>query len=209
MVSRDESLAASIASRNLTYLNDAAHLLRASAPQTSAYLMHRCSELVGQQEVAQPENIRKQHVCGSCGLILVPGNGCTLRFSRPRLARKKRNQTGRPRQSDKISAGVRIEPSVKPSAPLPLSKLYTCGLCHQTTKISLPPAPRVIRKQSKPDRPLSVLKTELATPKLSSNASSKKRAKNRKAGLQALLSQNQAAKGQPGRGLSLTDFMKR
>jgi hypothetical protein len=44
--------------------------------------------------------------------------------------------------------------------------------------------------------------------KLSANASSKKRAKNRKQGLQALLQQSSSSRPQVGLGLSLADFMQ-
>ncbi|RDA89046.1 hypothetical protein CP533_2360 [Ophiocordyceps camponoti-saundersi (nom. inval.)] len=116
------------------FLTDAAHLLRGSAPETSAHLMRHRSDLMSLAGVPQPQ-LQRQHVCSACGHIMIPGKGA--------LAQTK--------------------------------------------------------AKAKTTEPLEA-------PKKSANASSKQRAKDRKAGLQALLSRQQPAARS---SLTLNDFMRR
>uniref|UniRef100_L2GFH1 Duf866 domain protein n=1 Tax=Colletotrichum fructicola (strain Nara gc5) TaxID=1213859 RepID=L2GFH1_COLFN len=159
---------------HLNFLNDAAHLLRASAPETSAHLMSHHNELMFLNDVEQ-NDVRRQHVCGACGHIMIPGQGTTLKMETERALRKKRRAVK--------ATDSKVRDEVTRSG---MRKLFACGNCNTTTKISLPPAPPV---------------------PASANSSSKKRAKNRKAGLQALLSQAKTSSSS-GRSLSLADFAR-
>lgn len=99
-----------------------------------------------------------------------------------------------------------------------MSKVFTCGNCNRYTKLQLPaPKPLKARGKSKRvDQQKVPQEKRPAAPqteptRLSANASSKKRAKNRKAGLQALLDRRSGQNSGPssGLGLSLSDFMKK
>ncbi|KAK7735196.1 hypothetical protein SLS53_007586 [Cytospora paraplurivora] len=105
-----------------------------------------------------------------------------------------------------------------------ISKVFTCGNCSKYTKLSLPspgPIPRAprIKKTAQQATTPGVTKAPAPTQKpvadvskvapATANANSKKRAKNRKAGLQALLDQRQGSTPSSGFGLSLSDFMKK
>ncbi|KAJ0124658.1 rnase p rpr2 rpp21 snm1 subunit domain-containing protein [Diaporthe amygdali] len=195
----------------LQFLTDAAHLLSASSPETSAFLMSRRTSLLVDHDVPISDQ-QRQHVCSCCGHIMLPGRGTELKIGADRALKarvKKQSKT----QSAPVSA------SQKPG----ISKVFSCGKCSRYTKLQLP-APRPLPKaraksqsksktvnqerMSQEKRP-SAAAAEPA--KLSANASSKKRAKNRKAGLQALLDQRsgQSSTASSGLGLSLSDFMKK
>ncbi|KEY66957.1 hypothetical protein S7711_05077 [Stachybotrys chartarum IBT 7711] len=172
----------------LAYLHDAAHLLRSLAPETSAHLMSVRNRLSSHQGVAMAD-VQRQQVCAICGHIIVPGLGSIVQLQ------GRRSRT-RPRGRDKEQQSVSVS-----SGPM---KTVTCGLCNRKTSTSVGapgPAPgrgaHKVKKEKKPD--------QAQTPKMTVNASSKKRAKNRKAGLQALLSGQQ----QTASPLSLADFMKK
>lgn len=201
----NENLAAS-----LNFMTDAAHLLSQAAPETSAHLMSQRSALMFHNNLERTE-LQQQRVCGSCGCILIPGGGSPLKLES--------DETRKARVGK--SAGTRVKP--------PDGKKYkisTCQHCNRYTKINLPAAPSVGRNRIKlrqiahrlpretgtAPTASTVIRAPLSLPESarpSSNANSKKRAKNRKQGLQALLQQSQASTGKAGLGLSLTDFMKK
>jgi hypothetical protein len=87
------------------------------------------------------------------------------------------------------------------------SKVFICNSCGKYTRIQLPPPAPISRKKSLPVAVVSSRPEAVNKQPPTANASSKKRAKNRKAGLQALLSQSGAAK--TGLGLSLSDFIQK
>ncbi|KAK1689749.1 hypothetical protein BDP55DRAFT_725178 [Colletotrichum godetiae] len=186
-------------SAHLSYLNDAAHLLRASAPETSAYLMSHHNELMFMNTVEQ-NDIQRQHVCGACGHIMVPGQGTTLKLETEKALKKKRRGVVKTQASK-----AKVEQKPQRSGT---RKLFSCGKCSRTTKISFPAPPPAVRRRAKTEQ-LPAKKSqqaavaEAAKP-ATSNSSSKKRAKNRKAGLQAILSQ--AKTSSSARNLSLADF---
>jgi hypothetical protein len=95
------------------------------------------------------------------------------------------------------------------SASKPLRKQVQCGRCGRTTSIKLDRAPKAARlsrsKAKAAIEPAPSPADEAASLKNKPNASSKKRAKNRKAGLQSLLAAGQTQKS---KSLSLSDFMK-
>lgn len=176
------------------FLTDAAHLLRNTAPEISAHLMSQRSELMYQHGVPTPE-IQKQHACGACGQIFVYGQESRLQL-----------QSRRPKaKTSKLKKGS------NPASTSPdgddnngSHKILNCEKCHRVTRISMgPPGPAIRRKIQTP----VVVKKQVPSdaPKQTTNANSKKRAKNRKAGLQALLS---GQKQQSTNPLSLSSFMR-
>lgn len=179
-------------SADLNYLTDAAHLLRSSAPETSAHLMRTRAELMFHNNINQHE-VQRQHVCGGCGHIMIPGEESALRLE-GRKVQNKRKQRLRQKQTQEPSS----------SGP---TKTITCGHCTRATKVILQAPDRPVRQRRKASRATAPKSqtSETQNTKVSTNASSKKRAKTRKGGLQALLSgQQQKSSG----SLSLSDFMR-
>ncbi|KAM5357918.1 hypothetical protein ACJZ2D_015778 [Fusarium nematophilum] len=172
------------------FLTDAAHLLRMTAPETSAHLMSQRGHLLREHGIL-PSDVQRQHVCGGCGLIMIPGQGSTLKIDARKEIRRKVNG----------AKSTTAKPAQEPAGPC---KVFHCDSCQRDTKISLPPpGPAVRRKAAIPSKVKKPTPLEAAKP--TANASSKKRAKNRKAGLQALLS---GQKQQTTNPLSLAHFMK-
>ncbi|KAL8336751.1 hypothetical protein RB601_008305 [Gaeumannomyces tritici] len=197
----------------MSFLTDAAHLLAKSAPETSAYLMSRRNALLLCHDIPLSD-VQRQHVCASCGHIIVPGHGDALKVEAAAAVRSKRKSRQRqtPNAPAPLPAGLGAGSKERQGS----SKKYTCGMCHRYTTITLPPAPVVVRRRqnvaaasaaassSKP----TTGNAEVEKTQPSANSSSKKRAKSRKAGLQALLSQAQKDNVKKP-GLSLADFMKK
>ncbi|KAM3513373.1 hypothetical protein MY11210_002954 [Beauveria gryllotalpidicola] len=77
-------------------------------------------------------------------------------------------------------------------------------LLRSVTRIRLATPGKAARTKAPRMKNNSISELSIEKPKPNTNASSKKRAKNRKAGLQALLSSQQ----KPSAGLSLASFMK-
>ncbi|KAI0384863.1 hypothetical protein F5Y04DRAFT_222549 [Hypomontagnella monticulosa] len=190
--------------QSLGFLTDAAHILMKTAPETSAYLMAQRNSLIFHHDLEQSD-MQREHVCGACGHILIPGQGSELKLETNKAIWKKR---------------VEKKSSVAMSKTITVAgcrKRFTCGMCGQYTDISIPQAPPISRRRplkSAKSLASSVAHSNVPAPltepvKASANASSKKRAKSRKQGLQALLQQAQssASKSQSGLGLSLNDFM--
>lgn len=189
----------------LRFLTDAAHLLSASAPETSAFLMSRRNSLLVEHDVPVSD-AQRQHVCSCCGHIMIPGQGSNLRFEAEKALRAKTKKQLKAQSGDRRSSRPGI------------SKMFTCGNCGRYTKLSLPgPAPITRTPRAKrttvqhTPAPTHAAPSRVAEPSkpVSANANSKKRAKNRKAGLQALLEQRQGSTPPSGFGLSLSDFMKK
>lgn len=198
----------------LQFLTDAAHLLSASSPETSAFLMSRRTSLLVDHDVPVTDH-QRQHVCSCCGHIMVPGQGTELRLGVDRTLK------GRVRKQPTAQGAPPA--AAPPTSQRPgISKVFTCGKCSRYTKLQLP-APKPLKARGKnksveqhkapqEKRPAASASSSSTEPaRLSANASSKKRAKNRKAGLQALLDQRsgQGSSASSGLGLSLSDFMKK
>ncbi|KAI2463347.1 hypothetical protein F4781DRAFT_126802 [Annulohypoxylon bovei var. microspora] len=195
---------------NLGFLTDAAHLLIKTAPETSAYLMAQRDSLMFHNDLERSD-MQRQHVCGACGHIMIPGHGSELKLEASKAIRRKKNA--------KRSSAFKSLNEKKVSAP-GCRKRFTCGMCNQYTDIPVPPAAPISRRRlsklTKPTKHLPLVASNsnkhvpiLEPAKASANASSKKRAKSRKQGLQALLQQAQSSTSKPqsGLGLSLSDFM--
>lgn len=212
----------------LHFLTDAAHLLAASSPETSAFLMTRRTSLLVDHDVTVTEH-QRQHVCSCCGHIMVPGQaGTELKLGVDRVLKSRtRAGTGtRTRKQPKAQGAPAAAPS---SSQKPgISKVFSCGKCSRYTKLQLPPPGPLLKgrlraksksksksksvgQQKLPQGNRQAVAAATEPAKLSANASSKKRAKNRKAGLQALLDQRSGQSSSPssGHGLSLSDFMKK
>ncbi|PNP41138.1 hypothetical protein TGAMA5MH_07008 [Trichoderma gamsii] len=188
---------ASIAAHSpaINYLTDAAHVLRNAAPETSAHLLSQRAALLSAHDMA-PSDLQRQHVCAACGHIMIPGEATELKLETLRTKRFK----GRKAQTSASDMAPR------PGSARERSKHFSCGLCARVTRIPLP-APEAVtrRKVTKSKVQSSSTNNEIQKP-ATANASSKKRAKNRKAGLQALLSGQQQRQSNP---LSLASFMKK
>ncbi|KAH7636175.1 hypothetical protein B0T09DRAFT_34060 [Sordaria sp. MPI-SDFR-AT-0083] len=214
-------------SATLDFLTDAAHLLATTAPETSAYLMNQRGNLMFENELPPQSDVHRQHVCRCCGHIMIPGQGSTLKFEHQKAVRK-RAKAGQKFTKTPVQTKRQIHLPEPRKGPV---KRITCGHCKKQTEIKFPaPAPisrRSINLKTQPQQQapkttatglkpngaptlgsLAGLSAQKPTP--SSSANSKKRAKSRKAGLQALLDQSNASKSsRPGRGLSLADFMQK
>ena len=179
----------------LQYLTDGAHLLQTTAPETAAHLMSQRGELMWKHDVALSD-VQRQHICGACGNIMIPGVSSALKLD-----------ARRPRHAPKQTETRRTKC---------LSKSIQCKRCDKTTRTKIDPIPRSKIARSKSSRDIASSRPSVAaessqanappkpaTAQAQSNQSSKKRAKNRKAGLQALLA-GQAQ--QKSNSLSLADF---
>jgi hypothetical protein len=189
----------------LKFLTDAGHLLAATVPATSAYLLSRRNELMFEHEMPLSDKHRQQ-VCTCCGHIMMLGQGSVLEVD----AAKKDTKSGSVRGTRGSNARATRE---QPRSTGP-TKTITCGHCGRLTKVKLPapgPISRLKVKTSKmSSSSLPSALDETQPPKPTASASSKKRAKSRKAGLQALLNQSKATRNtRSGLGLSLADFMER
>lgn len=195
-------MASSSISPTLEYLTDAAHLMSVTAPETAAHLMSQRNHLMFHHEMTMSD-IQRQHVCGACGHIMIPGIESELNLEARRSRHgAKQTQTQRPTKAQPVKA---------------FTKVIRCSRCDRPTRVSITPsAPASRRKTGATNKGKAVGMTRssstakdseiTAGPKASTNANSKKRAKNRKAGLQALLAGQQQQKANP---LSLADFMKK
>ncbi|KAK4115734.1 hypothetical protein N656DRAFT_795439 [Canariomyces notabilis] len=189
----------------IRFLNDAGHLLAITAPETSAYLMSHRNGLMFEHEIPLSDK-QREHVCTCCGHIMLPGQGSDLQIRQVKRAYKKLGQTRHPKKDEARSGPT---------------KVMTCGRCSRLTEVKLPaPAPisrrhLEVQKPQKSSEPavtqsMPTVNSDTVPQKSSTNANSKKRAKSRKAGLQALLDQSTAARNmRPGLGLSLADFMEK
>lgn len=197
-------------SPHVHFLNDAAHLLSQSAPETSAFLMRRRNELLVENDVPISDT-QRQSVCCSCGHIMIPGQGDTLKIETQKMLRSKIKKQPQPHRSSACRAPA--SSSNRRLRPGGISKIVTCGSCSKDTRLDLEGPNQISRKKAVQQKTSQEKQTQALARepvKLSANASSKKRAKNRKAGLQALLDQKQgSASSSAGFGLSLSDFMKR
>ncbi|KAL6892341.1 hypothetical protein GGI43DRAFT_192291 [Trichoderma evansii] len=179
----------------INYLTDAAHMLQNAAPEISAHLLSQRASLLYAHDMA-PSDFQRQHVCAACGHIMIPGQGTELKLETLRTLRTMKRKS-KSSTSDKTA---------KPGSARERSKDFSCGFCARVTRIPLPaPAAVIRRKATKSKMQNSTADTEIQKP-ATANASSKKRAKNRKAGLQALLSGQQQRQSNP---LSLASFMKK
>lgn len=173
----------------IDYITDAAHLIYQHSPETSAHLMIHRASLLGQNSIALSDT-QRQHVCTACGNIMVPGINSRLILDAKKMIKKNKK---RAKSSETEANGPR--------------KSITCERCQSVTNITLDSVRPARRKTSKTKKLIDNSEAKMMpvdTIKPTANSNSKKRAKNRKAGLQALLS----SQSKPSKSLSLSDFMK-
>jgi hypothetical protein len=138
-------------------------------------------------QISDPE---KQHTCGSCGNILVPGQGSTLTFQTDKK-RKHREHRSASKASKAEEGNAQMEGQMERRG---MSKIMTCKRCDRFTKLDFA-APRPVSRRKIVSGPQSWKQTQPEQPtKATPNASSKRRAKNRKAGLEALLADSKASR---------------
>ena len=188
---------------HLNYLTDSAHLLAKTAPEISAHLSTCRNQLLLANDIPLSD-VQKQHVCGACGHIMILGRESMLKVENQRWARSTKKH--------RRAANKTMNQQKGESIPLGPEKKVSCGYCGRYTRVNLPAPSPISRKKKKlqTSSKAPAVPSHAAPPqKQSANASSKKRAKNRKAGLQAMLEQSQANKNsaRKGLGLSLADFM--
>ncbi|KAJ2902140.1 hypothetical protein MKZ38_000993 [Zalerion maritima] len=218
----------------LQYLTNAAHLLAISSPETSAYIMSQRNKLAILNNVILPER-QRGHTCGACGHIFLPGQGSSMELTRKASAMKHGKVTKRERRlvtstvtGTSKDEGSQEKEKQKATGVVERGIRFTCGSCGRYTDISRP-APSLAsrsykgrkrgavgavvgvennRLSSKAPATSSSTAPKQNSGKLSAGASSRKRAKNRKAGLQTLIQQNKPSSSSSGFGLGLSDFMK-
>ena len=216
----DGIMASNELATTLRFLTDAGHLLAETAPETSAYIMSRRNELLFEHEVPLSDKER-QHVCTCCGHIMLPGQDDLLHIKSEKREQRKKGKSQKAKSASKLG--------VQPRQTGP-TKTITCGHCGRATEIKLPaPTPisrRAFKAQVQSQKVSSKVFSKPSTPGVSSSAvssqqeipsqkprasaSSKKRTRSRKAGLQALLDQANASRNSSlGLGLSLADFMEK
>lgn len=186
----------------LRYLNESAHFLATSAPATSRYMMSQCNSLMFDHEIEQPDS-HKRKSCGACGAIMLLGWEGKLEI-KTQSSKKKRGRK-------KIAGSFSKEKAMQ----------HTCGSCNKITKhrLGVPPAGLRLKKGAVLDgavpKNASLLAQSMGTADTkgtsSTNASSKKRARNRKlGGFGALLAKQKASESSSsGFGLDLMDMMKK
>ncbi|KAL2149425.1 hypothetical protein VTH82DRAFT_8076 [Thermothelomyces myriococcoides] len=197
----------------ISFLNDAGHLLAATCPEVSAYLMSKRNDLLFEHEQALPDK-QRQHVCSCCGHIILPGRGDLLQIKavvRVKGGKKARMAAGASGKGKGAPQKHHLQSSRGPV------KMITCGFCGRMTNIQLSPPSPIQRRKVTVEKGAKIkgsgtmdMAQDTPSHKTASNASSKKRAKTRKAGLQALLEQSGASRNtKPGLGLSLADFLQK
>ncbi|KAF5869095.1 putative rnase p rpr2 rpp21 snm1 subunit domain-containing protein [Botrytis fragariae] len=186
----------------LQYLNEAAHFLATSAPTTSRYLGSQRNSLMFDHEIEQPD-LSKRGSCSACGTIMILGSEGKLKVKSQSIKKKP------------------VRKGAKGASSVEKAMVYTCGSCTKITRHRLAPAPVASRSKNGTVQHGAVSKSNplaaqnlttantMGTP--STNASSKKRAKNRKlGGLGALLAKQKASQtSSSGFGLDLMDLMKK
>lgn len=194
----------------LSYLTDAAHLLHSTAPATSAHLMSQRRDLLSCQSI-QPSDVQLQDVCGACGHVLLASGNDSVKLESWRPRRRVSQRKGKAPLKG-IGKGMASGSRKLHKGPC---KVISCGNCSKATRINLDaPAPatrtRTVASKSQllseSSTPMTLDGTSSTSKKPTASVSSKKRTKNRKAGLQALLAGQQ--KG-PGSSLNLADLMKK
>lgn len=173
----------------LRYLSDSAHLLAATAPATSKYLMSKCNSLMFDNDIELSESHRRK-VCGACGTIMILGWDGKLEAGSQRRGARGKSISGKA-LTDRARAMV-----------------YKCESCGRKTRINISTSPSSVPKYksaiSHTNHTLSI--TEASN---TSQSGGKKRTKSRKqGGLEAILARRKATDSRSS-GFDLLDFMKK
>ncbi len=127
---------ASNPSAQLGFLTDAAHLLAITSPETSAYLLRRRNDLVISHGL-ELSDVHRQHVCTSCGHIMMIGQGSKLKLETQRALHKKTRRQPTTRQPT----------TRQPAASSGPSKVFSCAKCSCETRVIMPLPPPIVRKK--------------------------------------------------------------
>ena len=184
-------------SARLRYLNNSAHLLASTAPETSKFLMLQCNALMFDSEIEQSDS-RRQQVCGACGSVMKVGWEASVRLETQRPRRKRKGTAKMPERRQEMA--------------------YSCAACSRTTRIRAKAID--LRKQAITQKAAPIPTTSQNSTSSLPNGStsgphtatlnSKRRAKRKNGGLEALLANKKAADARSsGFGLDLMDFMKK
>ena len=190
----------------LDFLNDAAHLLAKSAPETSSHLLTARNAVLLENGLERSDADR-QHSCGACGQVFILGQGASLKLE----ATGEKHPTRRRKQAKQKAKEELSAQGAETVREAALAKIFTCDRCGAFTRIRMakPVAPRKRAVgMAKPEQATVTAMENPTTSKAAANANSKKRAKARKSGLQALLDENKKQSG-PGIGLTLGHFLKK
>jgi hypothetical protein len=182
-------------SSRIRFLTDAAHLLAATATQTSANLAQTRNQLLidGNQF---PDDGQRQKVCSCCGHIFLLGARDVLDIQ----------SIVRPRRRQALTRAKKVA-EAPVDRQIQTYKVITCGHCGRYTRVALQP-PKPLHRQPS-SKALHMISARESQPRSIQNAGSKRRAKARKAGLQALLQQSKDSTFDHSIGLSLADFAKK
>lgn len=219
----------------LSFLTDAAHLLLLASPETSAHLMSQRNSLMFNSGLDQSD-VQRQHACGCCGHIMIAGHGDSFKMESGKMARRKKTAPSKKRKAEEgpprsgcrktLTCGkcgrytrIQLPPPVriarrrpnqtsKPTMVASASSITTTTTTTTTTTMKTTATATASARPPPLISPPGSSSAPRTAASMSANANSKKRAKNRKQGLQALLQQSASSKPQTGLGLSLADFMQ-
>ncbi|OJD37779.1 rnase p rpr2 rpp21 snm1 subunit domain-containing protein [Diplodia corticola] len=205
-------------SARLKHLDGAAHVLALASPETSSFLESQYSHLLAENDLNPPES-RTREVCGACGTILIPGILCTVtqEQARPRKPKEKGSKVQKPEPSEagkcyKMKTYSCLRCSSKTRLQVPSSKTRMgARKPAKATAVAMPPLTTAACTQTQAvESGAAVPAVAPASPApAAANVSSKKRAKARKGGLQALLANSKKeTKPANGFGLDLMDLMR-
>lgn len=187
----------------LKFLDEAARTYAFKAPAISAHLMLERAAVVAENDIRESRKDPKD-ICPACGTVSVPGVTSKLFI----------------KGGGSILGGVKKRPFSGVTPP-PMKSLETkCLACHRVSKTAMAPSKSLSSNDrfnmgKAQDSKTNRLATTSSAPSLSqaapmsTNVSSKQRAKARKNGLHALVERSKGSnQADPSFGLDLMDFMK-
>lgn len=187
----------------LKFLNEAAHLLAIPSPAISATFGAARGRMLETNDIdldmpqKEWDAIRREF-CGACGNLMVHGWSCEVirNLESKRMVKDKKEDT------------------LKQSKSKSKDMIFSCLRCNRSTVQMLPKrASRHSRRAFRTHKAQAaasaddMVREDKSSVLKSANAGSKKRAKARKGGLQAMLAQSKTQISEQ-KGLDLMDFMK-
>ncbi|KAI4165534.1 MAG: hypothetical protein LQ342_000946 [Letrouitia transgressa] len=190
----------------LRYLNAAAHLCASSAPETAAHLMQERFS-IAQFYDRTSKDLKLPNACQACGTIMIPGRSSRHTVSNiltPPNKKSRQAQSTPPSDQKQMQIECLTCRRIT-KTPLQAPKLDPRSRT-SSSKLDASTNPKMaVSEVSDPSSP----KQNLAGRPPSANLASKKRAKARKLGLQAVLEKSKSNEPDPGGfGFDLMDLMK-
>jgi hypothetical protein len=201
---------------SLQFLKSAASLMAQRAPSSAAQLGATYNELMFANEMRLSDDQRRE-ICGGCGGLSTRESPCLIEET------VNRSESSAKEGASNKSKNLSKQAHTPFAKRLDASSVYVCQRCRRKTQLSISStqhrstlhrdsSTRSLSKDSAsssavpPGLPVSSFAKPTAT---SASVSSKKRAKSRKGGLQALLAKKQDnQQGTGAFGLDLMDLMK-